>query len=53
MSRGSVHHDDDARDRRYLHERWNVDELDFTQDHEDWAGMPADAHQTFLCPATR
>lgn len=33
---------------RYLRQRWNVDELDFTQDREDWAAMPADARQTFL-----
>lgn len=33
---------------RYQKQRWNVDELDFTQDKTDWQGMPEDAKQTFL-----
>lgn len=34
--------------RRYLRQRWDVYDLDFTGDHEDWAAMPADAKNTFL-----
>jgi ribonucleoside-diphosphate reductase beta chain len=33
---------------RYLRQRWNVDELDFTQDKVDWVAMPDDARNTFL-----
>jgi ribonucleoside-diphosphate reductase beta chain len=34
--------------RRYLRQRWDVYELDFTQDRLDWSAMPADARNTFL-----
>jgi ribonucleoside-diphosphate reductase beta chain len=37
---------------RYLRQRWNVDELDFTQDAEDWKQMPEDAKGTFLYVAS-
>lgn len=33
---------------RYLRQRWNVDELDFSTDREDWQHMAPDARQTFL-----
>jgi ribonucleoside-diphosphate reductase beta chain len=37
---------------RYLRQRWNVDELDFTQDKEDWKRIPDDAKGTFLYVAS-
>jgi ribonucleoside-diphosphate reductase beta chain len=33
---------------RYLRQRWNVDDLDFTRDREDWARISPQAKQTFL-----
>jgi ribonucleoside-diphosphate reductase beta chain len=33
---------------RYLRQRWNVDELDFTRDRQDWARIPPEAKKTFL-----
>lgn len=33
---------------RYLKQRWNVDEIDFSQDKIDWQGISEDAKQTFL-----
>jgi len=34
--------------RRYLRQRWDVYDLDFSRDREDWEAMPADAKDTFL-----
>lgn len=33
---------------RYLNQRWNVYDLDFTRDREDWSKVPAEAQQSFL-----
>lgn len=33
---------------RYLHQRWDVNDLDFSQDRLDWQGMPEDAKKSFL-----
>jgi ribonucleoside-diphosphate reductase beta chain len=33
---------------RYLRQRWNVDDLDFTQDQVDWERIPPPAKKTFL-----
>jgi ribonucleoside-diphosphate reductase beta chain len=33
---------------RYLRQRWNVDDLDFTRDQQDWARIAPDAKRTFL-----
>ncbi len=33
---------------KYHHQRWNVYDLDFTQDRKDWLEMPEDSKETFL-----
>jgi ribonucleoside-diphosphate reductase beta chain len=38
---------------RYLRQRWNVNELDFTEDRADWSErMPDDARESFLSIAS-
>ncbi len=37
---------------RYLRQHWNVYDLDFSQDREDWKTMPEDAKASFLAIAS-
>lgn len=33
---------------KYLRQRWNVYDLDFSKDHHDWLDMPEESKKTFL-----